>query len=36
MEKFNNLNKRSIGIEIQNKGHFINYQNFFQKNKFFH
>ena len=28
-----NLNKYSIGIEIQNKGHFINYQNF-QKNKF--
>ena len=25
---FNNLNKYSIGIEIQNKGHFIKYQNF--------
>ena len=26
-----NLNKYSIGIEIQNKGHFINYQNFPKK-----
>ena len=26
-----NLNKNSIGIEIQNKGHFINYQNFPKK-----
>jgi|TARA_B100001093_G_scaffold321470_1_gene306798 N-acetylmuramoyl-L-alanine amidase len=26
-----NLNKCSIGIEIQNKGHFINYQNFSKK-----
>ena len=25
---FNNLNKHSIGIEIQNKGHTIKYQNF--------
>ena len=28
---FNNLNKYSIGIEIQNKGHFIKYQNFTKK-----
>ena len=28
---FNNLNKYSIGIEIQNKGHHINYQNFTKK-----
>ena len=26
-----NLNKHSIGIEIQNKGHFINYQSFPKK-----
>ena len=25
---FNNLNKNSIGIELQNKGHNLNYQNF--------
>ena len=30
----NNLNKYSIGIEIQNKGHFINYQNFPKKQIF--
>ena len=29
-----NLNKHSIGIEIQNKGHFINYQNFTKKQIF--
>ena len=29
-----NLNKNSIGIEIQNKGHFINYQNFTKKQIF--
>ena len=28
---FNNLNKCSIGIEIQNKGHLIKYQNFTKK-----
>lgn len=27
----NNLNKHSIGIEIQNKGHFISYQNYPKK-----
>ena len=31
---FNNLNKYSIGIEIQNKGHYINYQNFTKKQIF--
>ena len=31
---FNNLNKYSIGIEIQNKGHRINYQNFTKKQIF--
>ena len=31
---FNNLNKHSIGIEIQNKGHYINYQNFTKKQIF--
>ena len=30
-KNFNNLNKYSIGIEIQNKGHSINYQNFTKK-----
>jgi N-acetylmuramoyl-L-alanine amidase len=29
-----NLNKHSIGIEIQNKGHFINYQSFTKKQIF--
>ena len=28
MEKFNNLNKYSIGIELVNKGHKIGYQNY--------
>ena len=31
---FNNLNKYSIGIEMQNKGHRINYQNFTKKQIF--
>ena len=31
---FNNLNKYSIGIEIQNKGHFFGYQNFTKKQIF--
>ena len=31
---FNNLNEYSIGIEIQNKGHFIKYQNFTKKQIF--
>ena len=31
----NNLNKYSIGIEIQNKGHSIHYQNY-PKNKYYH
>ena len=31
---FNNLNRHSIGIEIQNKGHFISYQNFSKKQIF--
>ena len=31
---FNNLNKYSIGIEIQNKGHYIDYQNFTKKQIF--
>ena len=31
---FNNLNEYSIGIEIQNKGHFIGYQNFTKKQIF--
>ena len=30
----NNLNKHSIGIEIQNKGHFISYQKFSKKQIF--
>ena len=30
-KRISNLNQRSIGIEIQNKGHFINYQNFSKK-----
>ena len=33
-KEFNNLNKYSIGIEIQNKGHRINYQNFPKKQIF--
>ena len=28
MEKFENLNKYSIGIELQNKGHELGYQNY--------
>ena len=28
MEKFKNLNKNSIGIELVNKGHQFGYQNF--------
>ena len=31
---FRNLNEYSIGIEIQNKGHFLNYQNFTSKQIF--
>ena len=31
---FNNLNRHSIGIEIQNKGHSISYQNFSKKQIF--
>ena len=31
---FNNLNRHSIGIEIQNKGHSIGYQNFSKKQIF--
>ena len=30
-KRISNLNQRSIGIEIQNKGHFIRYQNFSKK-----
>ena len=33
-KKINNLNNFSIGIEIQNKGHFISYQNFPNKQIF--
>ena len=33
-KNFKNLNKYSIGIEIQNKGHYINYQNFTKKQIF--
>ena len=33
-KNINNLNKYSIGIEIQNKGHLINYQNFTKKQIF--
>ena len=28
MEKFKNLNKHLIGIELENKGHKFGYQNF--------
>ena len=31
MEKFENLNKNSIGIELVNKGHRFGYQNFTNK-----
>ena len=34
MKDLKNLNKHSIGIEIQNKGHFINYQSFTKKQIF--
>ena len=30
-DKFNNLNEFSIGIELQNKGHKLGYQNFSKK-----
>ena len=33
-KNFSNLNKYSIGIEIQNKGHFISYQGFTKKQIF--
>ena len=33
-KNINNLNKYSLGIEIQNKGHFISYQNFPKKQIF--
>ena len=33
-KKLNNLNEQSIGIEIQNKGHFISYQSFSKKQIF--
>ena len=33
-KNISSLNRYSIGIEIQNKGHFINYQSF-PKNKYF-
>ena len=32
--KITNLNRYSLGIEVQNKGHFINYQNFPKKQIF--
>ena len=31
MEKFQSLNKNSIGIEIQNSGHDHNYEDFTEK-----
>ena len=33
-KNFNNLNRYSIGIEVQNKGHFIGCQNFPKKQIF--
>ena len=33
-KNFSNLNKYSIGIEIQNKGHFISYESFTKKQIF--
>ena len=34
-KNFKNLNNKSIGVELQNKGHFINYERFSKKTNFF-